>query len=97
MGSYIVMTKDKPAETVEEKVEEIAESKQKVEEVKVEPTASETLRLRKENDEYEAEVNRKQEIRAREALGGRADAGQPEESQEDKDKKEATEILREFQ
>ena len=91
------MKEDKPAETVEEKVEEIAESKQKVEEVKVEPTASETLRLRKENDEYEAEVNRKQEIRAREALGGRADAGQPEESQEQKDEKEAAEILSELQ
>ncbi len=91
------MKEDKVPETVEEKVEEIAESKQKVEEVKVEPIPSETLRLRKENDEYEAEVNRKQEIRAREALGGRADAGQPEESQEQKDEKEAAEILSELQ
>ena len=55
------MKEDKVPETVEEKVEEIVESKQKVEEVKVEQIPSETLRLRKENDEYEAEVNRKNE------------------------------------
>ncbi len=88
---------DKPAETVEEKVEEIVESKQQVEEVKVEPIPSETLRLKQENDAYEAELNRKNELRARETVGGRAEAGQPEESQEQKDEKEAADILSELQ
>ena len=95
------MKEDKPAKTVEEKVEEIVESKQKVEEVK----ANDNLTLMREklleiktiNDEVEAEELRSEELRAKKMLGGRADAGQPEESQEQKDEKEAAEILSELQ
>ena len=55
--------------------------------------ADEYEKLKERNDKFEAEIQRTEELKAKMALGGRAQAGQAEESQEDKDEKEATELL----
>ncbi len=83
----------KPKEELEKKVEEIADSKQTVEPVE----KSDLEKLKEDNDAYEQELMRKENLRAKEQLGGRASAGQAEESQEDKDNKEAAEHLSKFQ
>ena len=56
-------------------------------------SADEYEKLKAENDKLEAEYLRSQELKAKLALGGRAQAGQVEENQEDKDEKEAAELL----
>ena len=84
-------------EELKDKVKELADAKQKVEPVKTEETVAESLRLKQENDAYEVELVRKEELRARSMLDGRAEAGQPEKSEEDKANEEAANILKEFQ
>ncbi len=84
-------------EELKDKVKELADAKQKVEPVKTEETVAESLRLKQENDAYEVELVRKEELRARSMLDGRAEAGQPEKSDEDKANEEAANILKEFQ
>lgn len=59
--------------------------------------ADEYEKLKEQNDKLEAEYKRQMELKAKIALGGKADAGTPEESQEDKDKKEAAKLLSAFQ
>ncbi len=89
------MTEEKPKEpeTVEEKVKELAGDKQTVEEV----PKSDLEILKEKNDAYEKELFRQQELKSKSMIGGRAEAGQPEETQEDKDEKEAAENLSTFQ
>ena len=80
---------------LKEKVEELAEAKQKTpEEEPKEKTEFE--KLREANDEFEKELLRKEELKAKAMLGGRALAGQQEQTQEDKDAEEATKILKTF-
>jgi len=55
--------------------------------------ADEHQKLKEENDKLEAEIMRGDELKSRRALGGRSEAGQPEKTQEDKDKEEAERIL----
>ena len=88
------MKEDKVPETVVEKVKELSEALPQTEEV---TEKSDVEILKEQNDVFEKEVLRTQEIRAKALIGGRADAGQPEESQEDKDEKEAADILGKFQ
>ena len=54
-------------------------------------------KLKAENDKMEAEFMRQQELRAKIAYGGKADAGEPNKSQEDLDNEEAAKILKPFQ
>jgi len=84
-------------EKLKNKVEELAEGKQKNEPIKQEETISEALRLRQENDEYEKELLRKEELRARAQLGGRADAGQREPTPQEEADEKAKAILKMFQ
>ncbi len=91
------MSEDKPAETVEKKVEELAEAKDKVEPEKVEPSIPESMKLKEENDALEAELLRKEELRARAMAGGQTQAGHVEKTDEDKDKEEAARILKPFE
>jgi len=94
------MSKDKVPETVEEKVEELVEGKQKTEEIPDDDILSKTRKrlqeLKEVNDAIEAENMRAEEERAKKQLGGKSLAGQPQESQEDKDEKEAADILSKF-
>ena len=57
--------------------------------------ADEYKKLKEENDKLEAEYIRQQELKAKIAIGGRANAGQytPEKTQEQKDREEATKLL----
>ena len=55
--------------------------------------ADEYKRLKEENDKLEAEYLRAQELNAKIKMGGRANAGQPEETPEQKTEKEAADIL----
>jgi len=56
--------------------------------------ADEYKKLKEENDKIEKEISRHHELlKAKIALGGRTEAGQPEESEEEKANKEASEIM----
>ena len=58
--------------------------------------ADEYQKLKEQNDKLEAEYLRSHEIRAKMALGGRADAGMPEKSDKEKADEAASEILEKF-
>ena len=58
--------------------------------------ADEYEKLKQENDRLEAEYNRREEIKAKMALGGRAQAGQVEKSEEQKAEEEAADLLKRF-
>lgn len=58
--------------------------------------ADEYQRLKEKNDKFEAEIQRAEELKAKMNLGGRAVAGEPGESQQDKDDKEAAELVSNF-
>ena len=83
---------------------EITEKKDEPEPTAVEPEqiketlkqADEYAKLKEDNDKLEAEYIRNQELKAKIAYGGKALAGQQEETQEDKDDKEATDMLSAF-
>ena len=82
----------------------VIKSEDKKEEEKVtEHDIKETLRaadeyekLKEQNDKLEAEYLRAMELKAKIAIGGRASAGSPEKSQEDKDKEEADKLLKPY-
>ena len=76
------------------------EPEKKVDEEDIKQTlkqADEYEKLKQSNDLFEQEIQRKEELMAKLSLGGRALAGQPEEKQEDKDKKEAAEHLKAYE
>ena len=50
--------------------------------------------LKTANDKVEAELLRKEELKAKTALGGQTDAGQKQETQEDKDQELADLLLK---
>ena len=83
---------------------EITEKKEEPEATKVDrediketlQKADEYEKLKAENDRLEAEYLRKQELQAKIALGGRAPAGEQEETPEKKNEKEAAELLSKF-
>ncbi len=83
MTIEITEKKDEPEPTKVNR-EDIKETLQK---------ADEYEKLKAETEKLEALFLRNQEIKAKMAVGGRAQAGQAEESQEDKDEKEAAELL----
>lgn len=58
--------------------------------------ADEYQKLKEENDRLEAEYNRREELKAKMALGGRAQAGQVEKSEQEKADEEAAELLKRF-
>lgn len=58
--------------------------------------ADEYEKLKQENDKLEAEYNRREELKAKMALGGRAQAGQVEKSEQEKADEEAAELLKRF-
>lgn len=75
------------------------ESKDNVNDVKdVLKAADEYAKLKEQNDKLEAEYIRQQEIKAKIAIGGRAQAGQfvPEKTEKEKADDEAKEILRQI-
>jgi len=86
-------------EELKEKVEELAESKPKIEEPK-DDTLSDVeknlLKLKEANDNLAKELLRQEQLRAKIALGGRAEAGKVEISPEEKASKDAEEILKLF-
>jgi len=85
-------------EELKEKVEELAEAKQTTEEPdKVSEVEEQLNQLKEANDKVEAELLRKEELRAKVAMGGKADAGEPEETEEEKADKEASKILSTFE
>ena len=51
--------------------------------------------LKEANDKVEAELLRKEELKAKTALGGQTDAGQKQETQEDRDQELADLLLKE--
>ena len=83
---------------------EITEKKEEPEATKVDrediketlQKADEYTKLKEENDRLEAEYLRRQELQAKIAMGGKALAGQQEETEEQKSEKEATELLSKF-
>ena len=83
---------------------EITEKKEEPEATKVDrediketlQKADEYEKLKAENDRLEAEYLRKQELQAKIAFGGRAQAGQQEETTEQKSEKEAADLLSKF-
>lgn len=82
---------------LKEKVEELAEAKQKTEESEgLSDIEKHLKKLKEANDDVERELLRQEELRAKVAIGGRALAGQQEQTQEDKDAEEATKILKTF-
>lgn len=60
--------------------------------------ADEYERLKVQNDLFEKEIQRREELKAKLMIGGKADAGQytPEKSPEEKTKEEASKILEMF-
>ena len=58
--------------------------------------ADDYQKLKEENDRFEAELLRKENLKARINLGGKAQAGQVEKSPEEKTKEEAEKILNLF-
>lgn len=87
MSDIVIKTEESKPEPDKVDREDIKETLQK---------ADEYEKLKAENEKLEAEYLRNQELKAKIALGGRAQAGQPEESQEQKNEKEATEMLSKF-
>ena len=88
--------KETQKQELQKKVEEIAESKEKVEEVKSDEADEVQKRidiLKAKNDAYDAERLRAEENRARELVGGKAEAGQPERTEEDVANEKAKETL----
>ena len=83
-------------EELKEKIEEIAKGSPKTEEINSKETMPEYLRLKQENDLMETELQRKEELRQRQQLHGRAEAGSAEVSEEEKAKQEAAEKLKVF-
>jgi len=92
--SKITITDDKDAEEVKPVEKEVVEGAlQAVQEV------DKAKKLKEENDAFELEVARAEELKARAALGGKSIAGQQvvEKSEEEKVAEEAKEILRTFE
>lgn len=58
--------------------------------------ADEYAKLKAENDRLESEYNRSMELKAKMALGGRAQAGQVEKSEQEKADEEAAMLLKRF-
>ncbi len=90
----------KPIETVETKITELAEGKAKTEEKPdddILSKARERLKQLKEtNDAIAAEHAREEEDRARQMVGGKADAGTPEKTVEEEADETAKEMLKPF-
>jgi len=89
-------------EELKEKVEEIAESKQKAEVIEtpddnLTKVQDQLLKMEQANDKLEAEFMRSEQLRAKKMLGGKAQAGEPEQSPQQLADAEATEILKAFQ
>ena len=87
------MTDEKPAETVEEKVEEIAETKQKVDEVETEENMTEKIaKMKADNDAMEIEQIRAEKLRT---MSGRG-IKEPEKNAKQEADEEAKRILSPF-
>jgi len=96
------MTEEQTETTdLKEKVEEIADSKDKVDEKTPTDTLSEITKnledLKKANDETEKELLRQEELRAKVAIGGRAIGAAQDETEEEKAVREAAKILEVYQ
>ena len=90
------MSEEKPKE-LEKKVEELAEAIPKVEEPEKSEFDKQLEALRADNERMQAELLKQEELKSKILLGGRAEAGQPQKTQEDSDKEEAAGILKELQ
>ncbi len=86
----------KEEKELKEKVEELVEGKQKVEEPEKSEFDKQLEALRADNERMQAELLKQEELKAKILLGGRAEAGQPQKSQLDLDQEEAAERLKEF-
>ena len=87
-------------EELKDKVEELNKGMQKTEEIQEDTPLSQVTKkfeeLKAANDRYEAEQARAEEIRARQIVGGRANAGTQEKTPEELAKEEAAEKLKLF-
>jgi len=88
---------EKPKDDLKAKADELIEGKQKTEEVEAADNLSEVTanfeKLKKVNDETEAELIRQEELRAKVLIGGKSTGAGPEETDEEIADKEAKEIL----
>lgn len=87
MSEIKIVTEDKEKEKEKVEVDDVRKALEK---------ADEYEKLKAENDRLETEIRRNMELKAKMAIGGKAEAGIPEKSQEDKDKEEASKILSMF-
>jgi len=86
MGEIKIVTEDKkPEQSTSEEVKETLKA------------ADEYQKLKDENDKLEREISRRQEIRAKMMLGGKASAGTTEKNPQDVINEEAAKILKAFQ
>lgn len=84
MPDIIIKQDDKP------------EEKKAVDRIEVEEAitkADQIQKMKEDNDALELQIQRKKELEAQAAIGGTADAGQPEQSRGEKDEAEASAIL----
>ena len=85
------------AETVKEKVDELAEGHAKTEEVKGEQTTAEKIaEVKAANDLLEAEMRRGEELRAKNTIGGKAEAGKEEKTPQQESEDRAKTMLEPF-
>lgn len=82
---------------LKEKVEEIADSKQKTEESPLSETEENLQKLKEANDLTEKELQRQEELRSKVLLGGKAKAGEPEPSEQEKADEAAKKLLEVYQ
>lgn len=88
------MSEDKPAETVEEKVEELAEAMPKTEETNQDDNLTELIN---KNKLMEEQLIKQEQLKAKLMVDGRGEAGQQPQTEQEKADAEAKEILSKFQ
>ena len=84
---------EEPAETVEEKVEELAEAQPKANEPEASEFDKKLKDLREDNEKMQDELLKQEELKAKILVGGRAAAGHENKTPEQEADEEAKRVL----